>query len=98
MNTDNHFLSPILIIRIHPAQKAISYAINLIGRRFSQITTDDEIVKNTPSPLRGEGQGEGEESRNFTKLLIPLPHLGGGTFGALPIPPPLAGGGWGGGG
>jgi len=21
----------------------------------------------------GEGQGEGEESRNFTKLLIPLP-------------------------
>jgi hypothetical protein len=34
--------------------------INLIGRRFSQITTDDEIVKNTPSPLRGEGQGEGE--------------------------------------
>jgi hypothetical protein len=29
MNTDNHFLSPILIIRIHPAQKAISYTIKL---------------------------------------------------------------------
>ena len=30
-------------------------------------------VKNTPSPLTGEGQGEGEESRNFKKLFIPLP-------------------------
>ena len=29
MNTDNHFLSPILIIRIHPAQKIISYTMDL---------------------------------------------------------------------
>jgi len=32
-----------------------------------------ETIKNTPSPLTGEGQGEGEESRNFNNLFIPLP-------------------------
>jgi prepilin-type processing-associated H-X9-DG protein len=34
--------------------------------------------------LTGEGQGEGEESRNFKKLFIPLPfipsHQGRGNF------------------
>jgi hypothetical protein len=30
-------------------------------------------VKNTPSPLTGEGQGEGEELKNFAKLFIPSP-------------------------
>jgi hypothetical protein len=43
MNTDNHFLSPILIIRIHPAQKAISYTIKLQMK--------------TPGTLEGEGFG-----------------------------------------
>jgi len=28
-----------------------------------------------PSPLMGEGQGEGEEERNFGKLFIPLPFI-----------------------
>jgi hypothetical protein len=32
-------------------------------------------VKNIPSPLTGEGQGEGEESINFTNLFIPLPFI-----------------------
>jgi hypothetical protein len=30
-------------------------------------------VKNTPSPLTGEGQGEGEELKHFAKLFIPSP-------------------------
>jgi hypothetical protein len=29
----------------------------------------------TPSPLMGEGQGEGEESRNSAKVFIPLPFI-----------------------
>jgi len=29
MNIDNHFLSPIRIIRIHPAQKALSDTMDL---------------------------------------------------------------------
>jgi hypothetical protein len=33
------------------------------------------MVKNTPSPLTGEGWGEGEKSRYFHKLFIPLPFL-----------------------
>jgi len=49
MNTDNHFLSPILIIRIHPAQKAISYTIKLAPLTLPL------------SPANGgEGGGEGE--------------------------------------
>ena len=49
MNTDNHLLSPILIIRIHPAQKIISYTIKLSSLALPL------------SPANGgEGGGEGE--------------------------------------
>ena len=50
---------------------------------------ESQKVKNTPSPLTGEGQGEGEESGNFKKLFIPLPfipsHQGRGNLTFYPI-------------
>jgi len=52
-------------------------------------------VKDTPSPLTEEGQGEGEESKNFTEIFIPLPFIpsrqGRGNFTfyeAIKIEPP----------
>jgi len=55
MNTDKHFLSPILMMRIHPAQKAISYTIKLAPLTLPL------------SPVNGgEGGGEGEgKKRKF---------------------------------
>jgi hypothetical protein len=38
-------------------KKGNSYTINLIVRRFSQITTDDDTVKNQKCPLSLEGRG-----------------------------------------
>jgi len=37
----------------------------------------EDLVKSQkyPSPFTGEGQGEGEQSRNFNKLFIPLPSI-----------------------
>jgi hypothetical protein len=40
-------------------KKENSYTINLIGRRFSQITIDDEIVRSQKYPLSLEGRGSG---------------------------------------
>jgi hypothetical protein len=66
ITTDNYFFSFILIICIHPCPKANSYTINLIGRRSSQITTDDDLVKSqkysfshylSPSPSSPPARG-----------------------------------------
>jgi hypothetical protein len=48
-----------------------------MGGTSSNVNFDDpvKIQKNAPSPLMGEGWGEGEESRNSNKLFIPLPFI-----------------------
>jgi hypothetical protein len=59
---------------------------------------DLQKVKNIPSPLTGEGWGEGEESRIFARSFIPLPfipsHQGRGNFsfhGAINFDDPVKG-------